>query len=1112
MKKSIGVHSIVITLALLFGISLNICAQELPALNFKKFSTDDGLSGNQSLFTFQDNEGFIWIGSNTGTDKYDGYNFNKIISDKDDPNSVSTDVLSSIAQDSNKNLWLSSNNSGLEFYDFKTEQFKNIAKDIDYPQIKSLREVLIDTQQRIWIISKDLEVSFANLDDYYTNSKLDFKPLVEPDNNQQIQAYFISSDKIGNIWLATKEAIYVATLKTNNSYSLEKLNYSSTTNFYKDKNNDLWFFGNNQLYKIYFDNSDNYIIQTFKAQITNKRNQYNTRATSLAIDHNMGVWLGSSGNGLYTAAIDFNNQTFRINSLSEYDLYNFYGISSNIIRHLMVDKNNNIWISLVGGGVNKYDADAKQFGHAKIGNKPGQLPFKSVRKIIVDKKDNLWVGEQGSGLAVQLHKDDDGSYSNFIDKSDKDVFKGKVPPGPNYAIGNVGTDTYNSLYFFTWGKKVIYLDPEQKSNDKFKFIQDNKETLSAGICIQIYTDLNNDLWYAHFNGGLTHVKLNTRGHIESSSIYKYNPKDSTSLPNNTTRDVIQTQDGTLWVGTAKGLARVLKYNRDDSDLKFESFYTNENDTNSISNDYVICFAEGKDGTLWIGTYGGGLNKFIPGSNGKKDSFKAYTEKEGLSNNIVKNIVEDDNGDLWISTGYGLSKFNPKTEQFRNYTKADGLQDNDFFDLCGIKRKNGQILIGGVNGFNYFFPDSIKDNPYKPNAKIVNFKINNKNAVIGEKYHQNIILPKAIQLLDEITISYKERIIEFELTSDHYSNPEKNKFQYKLEPFDEEWITTNAQRRFITYNDLSGGEYTFRYKAANGDGLWGEEKTLTITVIPPFWKTAWFIILSITLIVAAFIYITRRRTQKLKEDQKILKQKIEQATADVKIRNERLEEAKQKIASIMDDVKSELGKASEELLEATNSQASTIEEISSSIEQMTSNIKEDALNAEKMHKQSLGVEKDVDTSVSIVAETATSMENITKEISFISEFARTTNLLSLNATIEAAKAGVHGRSFSVVANEIKKLADQSQEIASKIKKASESGLQQSKEANMKIHELQNIIRNIIGFITQIKESSLQQSYETNNINTAIQQISSYINSTNLLAEKLDQAINALSVEE
>ena len=139
------------------------------------------------------------------------------------------------------------------------------------------------------------------------------------------------------------------------------------------------------------------------------------------------------------------------------------------------------------------------------------------------------------------------------------------------------------------------------------------------------------------------------------------------------------------------------------------------------------------------------------------------------------------------------------------------------------------------------------------------------------YEVITILPKAIQLLDEITISYKERIIEFEWTSDHYSNPEKNKFQYKLEPFDEEWITTNAQRRFITYNDLSGGEYTFRYKAANGDGLWGEEKTLTITVIPPFWKTAWFIILSITLIVAAFIYITRRRTQKLKEDQKILKQ-------------------------------------------------------------------------------------------------------------------------------------------------------------------------------------------------------------------------------------------------
>ncbi|WP_066631842.1 ligand-binding sensor domain-containing protein [Labilibacter marinus] len=1094
------------------GINTNVLAQELPALKFEKLNTDHGLSSNQSLFIKQDNQGFLWIGSNGGTDRYDGYNLRKYVTDKKNPHAISTNVVGSFAQDYNNNIWFSSINSGIEFYDIHTERFKNLSKIQQDSKANSSSKVFIDSKKRIWSITKDEEVYMASLEEFYKDSTLNFQPINNNETNNPLTATDIKEDKTGKIWVIGKEYMAVVSFNANGKYKVELIETSGTSNIFKDDHDDLWFFANGMVNKVFYEAKNKYSIEKYDCynSVSNKK-FWLYDVSSLVIDKNETMWLGTGSRGVYTATINTELKRTDLKTHSSYDLYNADGISSNTVRRIYVDKNNIVWLALSGGGINKYDADQKQFGHIKVSNQPGHLPFKGVRKIVEDGEDNLWIGEQGAGLVVLPKTDDNGLYNNFISKTDE-VFSGKRPPGPNYSIGVVSTNKFNSLYFFTWKKKIVYLDPKLNRGKKYHFLEDDKETIGKGICIQNYADKNNDLWYTHFNGGVARVKLTEDGHIDSSQVFMFDANDDYSIPNNTVRDVVHSSDNTLWVATAKGLARIKNYNKDDIDLKFETFYTNEKDSNSISNDYAICLFETQNGVLWIGTYGGGLNKFVPGVNGEPDRFKAYTEENGLSSNIVKCILEDDNGNLWITTAFGLSKFNPKTEKFRNYTKADGLQDNDFFDLSGIKRKNGQILLGGVNGFNYFYPDSIKDNPYQPKAKIVNIKINNKPGIIGQEYHKNVVLPQSISLLSEMEISYKERVIELELSSDHYANPEKNKFQYKLEPLDDEWISTTSEKRFVTYTDLRGGEYTFKVKAANGDGVWGEVTSLMITVKPPFWKTTFFIVFCILSVIVGLYFLFKWRTQKLKEDQKLLKEKVDQATAQVESRNAKLEEAKDKIAKIMQDVKNELGKASEELLNATNSQASTIEEISSSVEQMTANIKEDANNALTMHQDSKSIEEDAELSVKIVSQTVDSMENITKEISFISDFARTTNLLSLNATIEAAKAGEHGRTFAVVAGEIKKLADNSQEVADKIKGLSEAGLLQSHEANTKIVELQTVIGNVIGFIAKIRESSQTQSYETNNINSAIQQITTYINSTNQLAEKLDSAINALSVDD
>jgi uncharacterized membrane-anchored protein YhcB (DUF1043 family) len=385
---------------------------------------------------------------------------------------------------------------------------------------------------------------------------------------------------------------------------------------------------------------------------------------------------------------------------------------------------------------------------------------------------------------------------------------------------------------------------------------------------------------------------------------------------------------------------------------------------------------------------------------------------------------------------------------------------------------------------------MKENTNIPKVIITDFQLFNKQVKIGIP---NSPLTKNITQTKNLTLTHKQSVITFGFVALSFKSSEKNRYAYYMEGFDKNWIEAGTKRE-ASYTNLPADDYVFRVKASNNDGIWNEEGTyINITILPPWWEAWWFRTLCITFVATIIIGYSRYRTKKLKENQK------------------KLEEAQVKLSSIMTDVKKELGKASVELLDATNSQASTIQQISTSIEQMTREINDNATNAVQMFNNAQNIEKDTEDSVGIVTETVTSIENITQGIGYISEFARTTNLLSLNAAIEAAKAGVHGRAFSVVANEVKKLADQSQEMAINIKNLSESGLTLSHEAKLKIHELQEYISGIVGLIAQIRESSENQSHEASNINEAVQQILSYVNRTAQLAEKLDTAINSLSVD-
>jgi signal transduction histidine kinase/DNA-binding response OmpR family regulator len=316
----------------------------------------------------------------------------------------------------------------------------------------------------------------------------------------------------------------------------------------------------------------------------------------------------------------------------------------------------------------------------------------------------------------------------------------------------------------------------------------------------------------------------------------------------------------LWIGThVDGL---MLFNRETDDFTFFRQDQNNPD-NSISHNAVSALCEDEKGILWIGTNGGGLNMFEK----SKNKFKHYTEKDGLANNVVNGILSDDKGNLWISTGRGISRFNFEKESFTNYSSRDGLQGSDFNGRACFKSHSGEFYFGGTNGLNRFRPENIKENPHVPPIVLTNFQILHKPVQVGyDTLRGKTILEKSILETDLVELDYDDNIISFEFAALDFHSPEKNKYAYTLEGFDEHWTHTDASKREITYTNLDPGEYTLKIKGSNNDGVWNQAGlSLHIIIYPPWWSRWWAYMLYGFIIALAFtastrIYLNRQKLQ------------------------------------------------------------------------------------------------------------------------------------------------------------------------------------------------------------------------------------------------------------
>jgi PAS domain S-box-containing protein len=349
---------------------------------------------------------------------------------------------------------------------------------------------------------------------------------------------------------------------------------------------------------------------------------------------------------------------------------------------------------------------------------------------------------------------------------------------------------------------------------------------------------------------------------------------------------VENQDG-IWIATDRGLNCF-----DPATERFIHFLNDPKDPNSLSHNGVTSMYQDHTGRFWIGTNGGGLNRLVLSPKPEKATFIHYTQEDGLPNNVIYGILEDEAGMLWLSTNKGLARFNPENKTFRNYDISDGLQSNEFNRNAYYKCQHGEMFFGGIHGVNSFFPHLLQENPDIPPVVITDFKIFNESVPINRNNTvENDLqrsLPKNITEIEEITLSYKDKVFSFEFVALDYTAPEKNQYAYKMEGFDEEWVQAGTKRE-ATYTNLSPGEYTFRVKGSNNDGIWNEDgEALNIIITPPYWQTWWFRILSFIAMAALLFTAHRILTKRHEVRNRALQKEIdERKQAEQEVRRSKI---------------------------------------------------------------------------------------------------------------------------------------------------------------------------------------------------------------------------------
>lgn len=813
------------------GIVITLITQGVNAQNFERISNKEGFNQNTVNAIEQDKYGFLWYATPNGLIRYDGYEFKTFSTQINLESTISSNNVTSLYNDENGVLWIGTK-VGVNIYVPWLERFFTVPLDHNI----GVNKIASKNDGYVWITSAKKLIRCKLKDVNKGVFEVSENILDLQDESLEINTFTFGLNS--SIILGTNLGLKKVKYTLANPVVKSTLPDSNDFEFFKDKqiteiikvDNIFWIGTTAGLYSSNLDINSDYLIK--KIKVPNQDSTF--YVNSLFKDNDNAIWIGTTGDGLYK----FNPI---LNSFKHfnYDAKNKNSISSHQINAVYQDSFDVLWVGTAQGGINKLDLFQKPF--YSYTNNPYDafsIGDNLITSILEDNNGKIWI----SGYNKKLFRSVDAIDENNIDKIKFEDLQSKLPIESNDVIRYIYQDQRNYIWFGT-DKKIMVYSPVKKNFKEIQFL--SKGDITSLFLTRKIAQINDtDIVLA---GNRILVVENAWKTIETST----QPKIAIKSALKTTSKVqsfLQDSNKQLWFGTDRGL---LQCSYERGKLKLIRNY-NDTKTGSSKLTYNSIFTLYEDAkkNIWIGTFGGGLNKLTLDSDSNPLNIEYFRKNDLLPDDVIYGILPEANStNLWVSTDMGLVRFNTETNKVNVFDVSDGLMQNNFRQSAYALGASGYMYFGGLNGLTIFDPQKISLNKMPPRVLITSLLINNKAVKIGEKLNDITILKKAISETDTITISKSQRIISFNLVAEHTSAPAKNKIAYKLDGFNKDWVETDEGKSAITYTNLEAGTYTLKVKSANGDGVWSASiKTLTLEVLPLWYQTWW----SYTLLVLIFL--------------------------------------------------------------------------------------------------------------------------------------------------------------------------------------------------------------------------------------------------------------------
>lgn len=789
---------------------------------FERLTSNSGLSQNTVVKIIQDKKGFLWFATADGLSRYDGYNFKVFKSDPSNPKSLSGSDIFSVAEDEQGNLWVGTRGAGLNKIISKTGEIIRLGKGYNGADWSNLSVSSIASLggNKICVAYPELGTIVY---DIHSNQVIAEESYIRDANVKNVARVIKHSN--GSVWVGTTDGRLIALIGKKSSIPFDlgpnktKLGFRIRV-IYELSNGNL-LVGTEGGGVFEFNPQKQWIKRVFYNSSEPKSRDNNV--TSITKDANSNLWLGTD-NGIFILNKEQFGKYKYIPSNPDVEK----GISSYSVTSLFTDNNSNVWIGTWEAGLNINYFQQPRFSVFRY--KPNTLQgllSNKVTTLTVNDEQGVWVG---SNFGISYFNYKSGKIEHILNSSSTNKLGTTNDFDVNLSFADPKT---KSIWIGVWQKGLMEITA-QKKKVEYPYLLDNYSKNLSAICG------DGDRILLGTSGiGLIAFDLKTKKY--------FTPYPELGLKNlagkNITKVFVEDHQK-IWIGTSgAGL-----YIYDILKNKLEILEKN-NSPNSLRYNFITGIYKDSKKRMWILTNGGGLHMY----NGEGKGFRLFTESDGLASNTLRSILEDSKGFLWVTTNGGISKIDGNTFKIINFDESDGLQGKEFLINSFAKNSKDWLFFGGVNGLNFIKADSLRMKLEVPSISVTSLRIFNK---LVSPQDENSPLKEDILYTDHLTLKPEHSVFSLEFAALEYQRPKNNRYAYYLEGFEKDWNYTGTQRT-ATYTNLSPGDYIFKVKATNSDGVWGEKYfELPITVLPPWYKTWWAYILYVLALAAGFYVFIR----------------------------------------------------------------------------------------------------------------------------------------------------------------------------------------------------------------------------------------------------------------